>query len=249
MLNFAIIEDNEMIMDNISKFFERALKKTETPGKVAAAYSSPKFLLENVNKIDEIANTFILDISLGSKVDGFTLAKLIREHSPDAYIVFLTGQIHYAVKAIDENLMIFDYLVKPVNYDRIEKLVGALNNHHSKRSKANSTTQILKIKVGSKETLLDINSIIYLESSGHKTILHTSSSTYETYASLNKTFEEISNKLLGSNKAFIQVHRSFIVNKDYISYVDYKENYIRTKNELRCPVSESFKKKLRVQLL
>lgn len=60
-----------------------------------------------------------IDIEM-PEMDGFTLAEKLLEANPDIKIVFITGWNEYAVTAFEMNAL--DYIMKPVNRTRFEKM-------------------------------------------------------------------------------------------------------------------------------
>ncbi len=66
---------------------------------------------------------FFLDINLPG-VSGLELAEQLLESKPDVTIVFVTAYDQYALQAFEYNAI--DYLVKPVNAQRLQKTVDRL---------------------------------------------------------------------------------------------------------------------------
>lgn len=62
-------------------------------------------------------------------MDGLTLAEKLLENDPDIKIVFITGWNQYAVAAFELNAL--DYIMKPVNRIRFEKMAQRLQNELS----------------------------------------------------------------------------------------------------------------------
>ena len=72
------------------------------------------------NKIDVI----MLDINLKSNKSGLELAEAIRKINKNSYIIFTTGHLEYAMIAY--KFKTFDYLAKPITYDRLEETIKRL---------------------------------------------------------------------------------------------------------------------------
>lgn len=62
-------------------------------------------------------------------MDGLTLAEKLLENDPEIKIVFITGWNQYAVSAFELNAL--DYIMKPVNKARFEKMALRLQNELS----------------------------------------------------------------------------------------------------------------------
>lgn len=71
-----------------------------------------------------------IDIEM-PEMDGLTLAEKLLENDPDMKIVFITGWNKYAVAAFELNAL--DYIMKPVNRARFEKMVQRLQTELSDR--------------------------------------------------------------------------------------------------------------------
>ncbi len=69
-----------------------------------------------------------IDIEM-PEMDGLTLAEKLLEVNPDIKVVFITGWNQYAVSAFELNAL--DYIMKPVNKTRFEKMVQRLRNEFS----------------------------------------------------------------------------------------------------------------------
>ncbi len=71
-----------------------------------------------------------IDIEM-PEMDGLTLAEKLLENDPDMKIVFITGWNKYAVAAFELNAL--DYIMKPVNRARFEKMAQRLQAELSSR--------------------------------------------------------------------------------------------------------------------
>ena len=128
MLKFALCDDNENILDKLEKMLESIFTKNNFDASVVFTSSTTKTMLNFVsdNKVDVI----MLDINLKSDKTGLQLAEAIRKVNKDAYIVFTTGHLEYAMLAY--KFKTFDYLAKPITYDRLEETVIRLFDSHLK---------------------------------------------------------------------------------------------------------------------
>ncbi|MCO7224339.1 LytTR family DNA-binding domain-containing protein [Pleionea sp. CnH1-48] len=66
-----------------------------------------------------------LDICM-PKVDGITLAKKLTEIEPSPIVVFITAHNEYAVEAFEHEAI--DYLLKPIQEDRLEKTLARVQH-------------------------------------------------------------------------------------------------------------------------
>src|SRR5699024_12119294 len=66
---------------------------------------------------------------LMSKLDGVELAEQIKQVHPDLPIVLLADNSEHAVKAFEMN--VFDYIVKPVDRERLQLTIKRMNQSES----------------------------------------------------------------------------------------------------------------------
>lgn len=88
---------------------------------VAGMYKSGEQMLEELDGINP--DVIFLDIEMPD-INGLELAGRIMDKNSSANIVFVTAFNKYAVEAFDLNAL--DYIVKPVNRERLIKTVGRL---------------------------------------------------------------------------------------------------------------------------
>lgn len=75
-------------------------------------------------------------------MDGLTLAEKLLETDPDMKIIFITGWNQYAVSAFELNAL--DYIMKPVNKARFEKMARHLQNELSTRKPTGTATLTIR---------------------------------------------------------------------------------------------------------
>ncbi len=174
-------------------------------------------------------DVLFLDINLGEST-GFEL--LNRLHKYDCDVIFVTAYDNYALKAFRYEAT--DYLLKPINYkllieniEKIKKKKAAPQQLQANANSANNVTaQSARIALSdvNKTDFIIVNDIIYLESNGTYTSFYLRDGTKYVKAKNLKYFEDI----LHDYKQFIRVHKSYIVNKEYI------KSYKRNTSELQC---------------
>ena len=144
MLNFVICDDNLNILDRLEKMLDTIFCKNDFEAQVAFSSDNTEEVLNYIssNKVD----VAMLDINLKSNKTGIELAKEIRKINKNIYIIFTTGHLEYAMIAY--KVKTFDYIAKPINYDRLEETIIRLFE---------DVTSVPKkyLKIDNKNTLVD----------------------------------------------------------------------------------------------
>ena len=136
--------------------------------------------------------------------------------------------MEYAIVAY--KLKTFDYLPKPITYERLEDTVVRLFEDVNGQPKR-------YIKIDNKNTLIDENEINYIKRDGMKLIFHTDNKDYEAYTSLSKIQENLPNN-------FIRCHKSYVANVNKIVNVEPVSNTLFFANKSTCDIGPKYKNSL-----
>ena len=99
--------------------------------KIAGCFTEPQAALDTIMK--EPPDMVFLDINM-PQIAGLDVAVRLNEIQPDIDVIFVTSHSKYALNAFDLNAL--DYLVKPLNKNRLRKTIQRFLN--KKRSAAES---------------------------------------------------------------------------------------------------------------
>ena len=226
MLNFAICDDNQNMLNKLSKMFDSIFISNNIDANITFQSTNPVEILDFANS--HSVDVFVLDIQLKSSMSGLDLAQKIREFNKDCYIIFTTGHLEYSLVAY--KLKTFDYVAKPITLERLEETVLRLVDDVNGQPKK-------YLKIDSKNTLVDENEILYIKREGMKLIYHTSSKDYEAYSSFAKM-----EGLLPKN--FIRCHKSFVVNLNKIVHVEPVSNTIYFSDDSSCEIGPKYKREI-----
>lgn len=151
-----------------------------------------------------------VDIHLGD-MNGTSLASVIKKKYPNVLIVFATAYENYAVKAFDMEAL--DYITKPFDLERLEQTVHKIleKQHNGSISKlfdltASYNPEKLPIARGKNVILIDIFSIVYIETNGKGVLIHTFSGDYAGNCSLNSYEQRL------VDKSFYRIQKSYLIN-------------------------------------
>lgn len=223
MVNFALCDDNVNILDHLEKMLENIFTKNNFDARVTFKSSNSTDMIDFIskNKIDVV----LLDINLKSNKSGLELAKAIRNMHKNTYIIFTTGHLEYAMVAY--KFRTFDYLAKPITYDRLEDTIVRLFEDINTAPKR-------YIKIDNKNTLVDAAEVIYIKRDGMKLVFHTPNSDYDTYSSFNKFQDKLP-------KNYIRCHKSYVANISQIRDVEPVSGVITFKDGSTCSIGPKYK--------
>ena len=164
-------------------------------------------------------------------MNGIQLSKQLLDICPNTQIIYVTGyNDRFSQQIFLEESNLCGYLVKPVQEDLLWRMVD-----RAKKRKAVESEVLLLSQRGVMQTV-QIKNIRYLESKGHHVLIHTESEIYHIYEKLDECRKKLP-------KQFMQCHKSYVVNMDYIVYID--KNVIWLKDDVKVNISKSRYKEFR----
>jgi two-component system, LytTR family, response regulator LytT len=221
-----VVEDEIIIADNIcDSLVELGYEVTEP----AINYTEAILIIEKENP--DIA---ILDIHLSGKKTGIDIAKKINENYNFPFI-FLTSNADKVTLNEAKQVMPSAFLVKPFSKQELYTSIEiAISNFTSKKivfSKDDEKSTIF-VKHKNKHIKIKLNDILYLKAAHvYVEIILKNSQKIVVRGSLN-TYSN------GLNNNFIRVHRSYIVNINFIDTIEKNFVFIE-KNQI--PIGNKFK--------
>ena len=226
MLNFALCDDNLKLLDRLEKMLENIFTKNNFEATVSYKSTDTTNMLDFVsnNKVDVI----MLDINLKCNKSGLDLAEAIRKINKDCYIIFTTAHLEYAMIAY--KFKTFDYLAKPITYDRLEETILRLFDD------INGTPKRY-IKLDNKNTLVDASEVHFIKRDGMKLVFHTTCRDYEIYSSFNKFQDRLPD-------SYKRCHKSCIANVSQIVDVEPVSGTITFKDGSSCDIGPKYKSEL-----
>lgn len=141
-------------------------------------------------------------------LSGLQVARLARERPEAPELVFVTAHERYAVAAFAVEA--FDYLLKPVDPERLARLVRRLLSR--RRPSLPPVEKISVVSVGKTE-LIDYDAVHFVQADGDYSRVHTYDRTYLCTSSLR----ELEQTLPASR--FARIHRSYLVNLSKVTSV------------------------------
>ena len=223
MLHFVICDDNLNILDKLEKMLENIFTKNNFEAEVSFKSDNSDDILDYIKS--NPADVFLLDINLKSSKTGLELAEEIRKIKKNSYLIFTTGHLEYAMVAYKYKT--FDYIAKPITYDRLEDTIVRLFEDVNGLNKR-------YLRIDNKNTLIDESEIQYVKRDGMKLVFHTPSRDYDTYSSFNKFQDRLP-------KTYIRCHKSCIANINQIKDIEPVSGTITFKDGSTCDIGPKYK--------
>ena len=170
-----------------------------------------------------------LDVQMPA-LDGFGVLEALRgEQAPE--VIFVTAHNEYAIQAFEVNAL--DYLLKPVDCERLSKAVeraksrlaqSTRDNHLDTRFRAiledikSKYLKRLTIKLTGRTILLPTDEIDWIETHGNYLKVHAGRESHL----IRGTMQSLETKL--NPEKFVRVHRSVIVNVEKIKEIYPRSN-------------------------
>src|SRR6476619_1119442 len=140
-----------------------------------------------------------LDVEMPG-LTGLEAAPLVRERTDPPAVVFVTAHERYAIDAFAVEA--FDYLLKPVDPDRLVRVIERLQDRT-----VENVAPVAKVPVvsGGGTELLDYDQVHYVQADGDYSRVHTYDRSYLCTSSLGELEERLGTR-------FARIHRSYLVN-------------------------------------
>ncbi|RDC55379.1 DNA-binding response regulator [Pedobacter chinensis] len=227
-LSCIIVDDEafsiELLSDRISSFKNLKIVKT---------FTNPLEALAEIGSATEIDILFI-DIDMPD-LSGLNLAEKVRHKVK--YIIFTTAYPQFALEAF--GVKAYDYLLKPIdNLKFIESIGRLITLANDSVSTANKKDDFIFIKGDLKGKYIKLmpEEIVLIYTRSHMVFIETTKGQFKT----NDTIRNVESKLLPSDKRFLRVHQSNIINVDKILKIEGNTIYLDYKWEV--PIGENYKK-------
>ncbi|MBO9731490.1 MAG: response regulator transcription factor [Chitinophaga sp.] len=224
VIECLIVEDEPIARDILVNYCGQ-IPNLQVKGIMENAIDAWTFLQNN--SVDLI----FLDIEM-PQLDGLRFLETLKN---PPFIVFTTAYTEYAVKAFE--LAVSDYLLKPFSFERfliaVDRVLSQMNARNGMNLSSTATdTDYIFIKAEGKIFRIRYEEILYAEASGNYSTLVTRSGRFLP----NMPFSNLEELLPAAS--FIRVHRSFIINKSQISYIEGNRVFIE-KNEI--PIGNNYR--------
>lgn len=245
MWKTIIIDDEQLARQRI----KRLLKEYDEVDIIGEAENGQ----EGLAIIEQLQPDLIfLDIEMPI-LNGFEMLSKLKNHPK---VVFTTAYDQYAIKAFEEGSI--DYLLKPIELERLDKTIKKLKQTNLntaapiaiedllRQINGKKSIKTLTVKIGDKILLIKLSDIVHIQAEDKYVFLHTVDGKKHLTDFTLSTLEE---KL---PEEFVRIHRSDIINTDYIKEIRKGFNgalifVLNNLNETRVTSSRSNSEALRIR--
>ena len=222
----ALIIDDEPLAHLIIQEYAKELPFLEIVGQCHLATEAISMLKE------QPIDVLFLDVNM-PKLTGLEFLRTLKVVPK---VIITSAYPEYALESFD--LDVCDYLLKPFRFDRflkavnkVQELVALEQSAPTSAEKPNTEDQQLFIKSDKRLINISLSEIYYLESYGNYVKVWLENEFHLTPKTLTH-FEQL---LPASD--FFKIHKSFILNRKYINYVE--GNLVLMKNKKQLPIGKN----------
>ncbi|MEK8180303.1 LytTR family DNA-binding domain-containing protein [Flavobacterium buctense] len=245
MITALLIDDDSNLRNGMKSLLARYAPEIRIIGEAESVETGTALLLQNPPQV------LFLDIHLGDG-SGFDLLEEVNKKGKlNSQIVFITAHEQYAIKAFRFSAL--DFLLKPVDPEELEKVIGKLKNIIDKNDNVAHIDLLLenirkkvdnfkRIALSNSDGihLFEVSDIIRCESEDNYTKFYIKNSKPILISKTLKEYEE-----LLTEHGFERIHQSHLINLVYLkSYIKKDGGYVVMADNAHLPISQRKKERL-----
>lgn len=212
MLNVFLVDDEPLGLENLefllAQFPDLVVQlKTTSPNEALA------------RAIQQKPDVIFLDISM-PEMSGLALAERLYEEQIPSKIVFVTAYDNFAIDAYAYNTI--DYILKPVTYDKLRRLLRKLEKSANADSAALSETPLnrfMGFRANRYHAIAPENAQ-YIYTSSRKVLLVSDGKEYELKNSIAYWTEKL------EPRGWFRCHRNYLINLSQVDMVEPMSNSV-----------------------
>ncbi len=228
-MKIALCDDNSAVLD----FLEEKIKENFGERFILIRYEDTQALYEACENPDEKADILIMDILFPNE-NGVTIARKIQELYSDIKIIFITGYPELASQIFRAAPTFL--LIKPISQELLCEAVAT-----AEKQVLEDDDKAIHITCNSSILRVRPSSIYYIELANRGTVLY-----WTGGANMTKYTIDAWEAMLPS-QSFNRIHKSFLVNMDYIREYTYVQLTLSTNKPL--PISRKKAKAVKEKFL
>lgn len=224
MINICLCDDDKCCVAVCKSHIEEYAKNNNIDINIVE-FSSGGELLFSSEGNENYFQVMFLDIIMSGK-DGVETAKELRKRGYKGLTIFLTASSDYALKSFEAEP--YNYVLKQeISGERFQRLLeqvfSAVQDNSQKK---------LIISTSRSSVVIELDDIIYIESSLKKILLHTSEGITEAVYTMDDAIKKV------EQYGFIRCHKSFVVNSRYVKA--YNKSEIALANGESVPIGRAY---------
>lgn len=228
-MNIAIFEDDMDCLSALEGMLSRYCQTHLEPGTVSVQhFTDERCMLEAFDK--EKFDIAFIDIYIENRGDaGMRVARQLYSRDSGCLIVFTTQSLEHAVESYQ--VRAFDYLVKPLVYEKLEKTMDLCCKHLEK------ARSYIRVKEGRLFINVLISDIIYTDYYNHYIQIYLKDRMVRSYMSFADFYE-----MLKPYPNFLNCYRNCLINMEKVDYLEDRDFVMM--NGSRVPISKNNRKEL-----
>jgi two-component system response regulator LytT len=151
-------------------------------------------------------DVIFLDIDMPG-LSGMQFAEVLAGLAKPPALIFVTAHSEHAVKAFE--VAAVDYLVKPVEIDRLKLAIGRLTSPET----GTERVERIPVEKAGRKILVNVSEIFYVMAKDDYSYLYTDAERYLSTISLSQLESRL------ERSGFFRVHRRYLVNLDRVKEV------------------------------
>lgn len=226
MLRVSICDDDVATLSQLEELVRQYLDPREL---CLATYSGYGEFLTTRQYVDLL----FMDIDLGDGC-GIELAKEVKKTDSGTCVIFVTAHPEYVEESFEVEPVYF--LVKPIRPDSFHRAMDRAMEHLAAERQESRLTVTFQNRVSA----VALRDISYIEFSVRSATIHAGTRVLRTYEKLSSLQQRVDSR-------FIQCHKNYLVNMDYV--IGFQGNTLELCGGVEIPVSQSRAKVTRETLL
>ncbi len=228
MYRVVICDDEIEICSQIEQMIMNYSKSISVEMEIDVYYSGEelcKFLSSGTEY-----DILFLDIEF-KQMNGVEIGEKIRNElrNETMQIVYISGNQSYAIELF--NIRPFNFLIKPLEFDKIIKVLKKAMELSAKKYK------YFTYKQGHNTNKKLIEDILYFESINRQVKMTTSAEEIVFYGSLSDVFSQL------QACQFFYIHKSYLINYNHV--IEFSYDYLVMSDKTVLPISQSRRKAIR----
>ncbi|MDR1550090.1 MAG: LytTR family DNA-binding domain-containing protein [Hungatella sp.] len=230
-IKIAICDDEIAVCNDLEEKIIKCCLKLNVEINIEQWYSGEK--LCDYLREGTCFDIIFLDIKL-FQMSGIDIGCYIREEIGDikTQIVYISSRQNYALQLF--NTQPFDFLVKPIAEEKIYNLMSKIQKIII------AYNRFFVYQSGRELYWVDFDKILYFKSGGRRIQIVLAGKEIEYYGKLNDIIKNVPS-------FFLRIHKSYLVNKNYITRYNFEFVEIITKQILT--ISKPYQKSIRQKIM